>query len=142
MGCADWCGNQVWEASNTGSHCSGQATPFLLRITLNPSVRTHALDELPDEAPTSQFREPHAPVDIPKPGDGGGGEGGGSEGGVVGGGASSGGGLVGGASVSETARNTGSHRGGQAAPWAPAGRAVELRSLIACGTTTTIALAG
>ena len=73
---------------------------------------------------------------------GGHGGGGGDRGGVVGGGASTGGGLVGGASVSETAMNTGSHRGGQAAPWAPAGRAVELRSLIACGTTTTIALAG
>ena len=52
---------------------------------------------------------------------GGHGGGGGASGGLVGGGASSGGGLAGGASVSETVRKTGSHRGGQAAPWA-AGR--------------------
>ena len=65
-------------------------------------------------------------------GGGDGGEGGGDEGGgggkgrgsIGGGGASSGGGLAGGASVSETARNTGSHCGGQVAEWAA--RRVEL----------------
>ena len=67
---------------------------------------------------------------------GGHGGGGGASGGVIGG-VSSGGGLVGGASVSETARKTGSHRGGQAAPWA-AGRAFELRWPIACGGTTSM----
>ena len=70
-------------------------------------------------------------------------EGGGS---IGGGGASGGGGLAGGASVSETARNTGSHCGGQAAAWT-AGRAFELRRPRACGRTTskphsTIASAG
>eukprot|EP00964_Phaeocystis_antarctica_P018647 scaffold10289_cov47-Phaeocystis_antarctica.AAC.6 len=40
VGGADW-----WEASNTGSHCSGQVTPFPWRITLNPSVRTQRSEE-------------------------------------------------------------------------------------------------
>ena len=40
VGGADW-----WEASNTGSHCGGQVTPFPWRITLNPSVRTQRSEE-------------------------------------------------------------------------------------------------
>ena len=40
VGGAGW-----WEASNTGSHCGGQVTPFSWRITLNRSVRTQRSEE-------------------------------------------------------------------------------------------------
>eukprot|EP00964_Phaeocystis_antarctica_P054186 scaffold31831_cov49-Phaeocystis_antarctica.AAC.2 len=69
-------------------------------------------------------------------GGGGGGEGGscGGEGGDGGEGGERGGGGEGGGSI-ETARNTGSHCGGQVAAWT-AGRAFELRWPTACGRTT------
>eukprot|EP00964_Phaeocystis_antarctica_P041074 scaffold23484_cov46-Phaeocystis_antarctica.AAC.2 len=40
VGGAGW-----WEASNTGSHCGGQVTPFSWRSTLTRSVRTKRSEE-------------------------------------------------------------------------------------------------